>query len=594
MKKWISLLASCTLAIGVTATSIVPFEHLGDAARHSEVVVLAKALYAKAFKDDKSIYEDMEFQVVSPIKGALEVGQFFKVRPLSKQVGDFYLDIAGDFAPEAGKTYLLFLYGHNDVWRPQLLSYYVFEEQYLQGQSHLMPLNGMDGTEVLARPDGLLPEPLVAYRTSALLPLLATYAKGAQASWDAGQAVAKLPVATERAIPVQCDFSLGNSSTITLARWKNSTVKLYYDDTNAPANFTTTLGGIIAAMNRNYPGLKLSNGGSTPYTPDCGDGSPISQSDFVAYLNNTLGGPQNGLIMFEDPCNEIPPVSNCAGTLAYGGSYRLGTSSNHLYKGDIWQNCGFGYLVVNNGVPTCLPPASLSLMFIHEISHCFRLDHISPTTHPNHNMNPFCCNTINTGDLECMNYAYDAALLPIVLGDFHAQAQDKRAVLTWTTESEYQNSHFLLERSGDGTHFAPLARVDATNKKTGDRYQWTDADPLPGLNYYRLAQVDLDGSASVAAIRSLRFEGIAPRFAIGPNPVTAGATVTLQVSTAQTWDGIMEIIGSDGKTLYAQSLSYESGTHLNNVPTEGLAAGLYRVVLRQQGQATSATNLVVK
>ena len=346
---------SCLYSVHpITATTIVPFVHLGETLRLSEVVVLAQAQQSIEFHQGELVYQDTRFRVVSGIKGPLEAGQYFDLRPFSKQIGPYYAEVAGDFEPVLGQTYLLFLYKNGAVWRPQMLSYYVFEAKDYLGQSCLMPLAGGMGTEVMARPDGIVPEPLFVYRRLALLQALRNYATGATSVWDPEPAKANLPVGSVvegRAIPTYCDFVLGGGTV--LARWKNAAIDVYYDDTGVPGGFSGTLNAILNDMTSNYTGISLFNSGQASYVPDCSDNTPATASELLPFFNNSLSGSQSILLMFDDPCNEIPPLSGCSGTLGYGGSYRFGSSSNHVYKGDAWDDCGYGYVVVNNGVRSC-------------------------------------------------------------------------------------------------------------------------------------------------------------------------------------------------------------------------------------------------
>ena len=122
------ILLSCSYSLPLLhATTIVPFEHLGAAARHSEAVVLARAEQPLVFRRGELVYRDTRFRVVSNVKGPIEAGQSFDLRPLSKQVGDYFAEVACDFEPAICQTYRLFLYRSGEVWHVQILSYYVFE-----------------------------------------------------------------------------------------------------------------------------------------------------------------------------------------------------------------------------------------------------------------------------------------------------------------------------------------------------------------------------------------------------------------------------------------------------------------------------------
>jgi hypothetical protein len=119
--------------------------------------------------------------------------------------------------------------------------------------------------------------------------------------------------------------------------------------------------------------------------------------------------------------------------------------------------------------------------------------------------------------------------LPVTLLTFTAKRDAGNTVLVqWQTASESNNSHFIIERSGDGRNYASIGRV-AAGSSTGASYSFTDEQPFSGNNYYRLRQHDRNGSQRLYGVRLVQgVEGVgAP--ALYPNPVVGNAvTVDLK------------------------------------------------------------------
>ncbi|MBL7951113.1 MAG: hypothetical protein JNM62_05285 [Flavobacteriales bacterium] len=89
--------------------------------------------------------------------------------------------------------------------------------------------------------------------------------------------------------------------------------------------------------------------------------------------------------------------------------------------------------------------------------------------------------------------------LPIELLFFDAGAQGAVVQCDWRTATERDNDHFTVERSTDGIHFTTVGTVDAVGDTwQTTRYAFTDVAPLPGVSYYRLRQIDVDGSSTVS------------------------------------------------------------------------------------------------
>jgi len=114
--------------------------------------------------------------------------------------------------------------------------------------------------------------------------------------------------------------------------------------------------------------------------------------------------------------------------------------------------------------------------------------------------------------------------LPIGLTNFDATPVNNCCVqLDWTTSSEKDNDYFIIERSSDAQnwHFFDEVQGAGTSSTVID-YSLEDKKPLPNTSYYRLSQVDFDGTLSVEGIRSVVFnpELNNNHLVIYPNPTT--------------------------------------------------------------------------
>lgn len=573
---WLLLL---TLPCRINATTIIPFKHLGEATQASDAVVLATAVKSFESTSGNLVLFDCSFHVRQVVKGNLTPGANITLRQHSRRLDEYSVDIAGDFVPVDGKTYLLFLHRVGDVWRPISLAYYVFETKEMNDDEYLVPAEEGLGISLFPRADGTIPELPAVYHSREMLQLLTNYVDGTQTAWNASAAQTNLlpnDFPQDRALPVGCDFALGAS----LSRWQNANVEIYFDDTNAPSGFSGTLDAILGSMNSNYTGIDPVNGGETSFTPDCSDNSVLG-NDFTAFLAG-LNGNQTTLLFFDDPCNQIADLSGCNGTLAIGGSFS--SSSTHTYKGDVWNNALWGFIIVNNGAPDCLTQAQYEIMLTHEMTHTYRMDHLNATNYPSQNMNPVCCNIINTKDIECMNYTYDL-VSPVELKTFNAQATEQHQVrISWATASEKNNHHFEVERSTDGYRFEKVKTIDGKNTQQGSSYEWVDALPFGGVNYYRLSQVDDDGHTTVFGIRAVTLDEGNPAFRVYPNPAST-AEINVVIDLPASFNGTLEILNPAGHILSARELSLERGRTEARLSVDHLSSGFYWLRIREAGSA---------
>ncbi|MBS1660755.1 MAG: T9SS type A sorting domain-containing protein, partial [Bacteroidetes bacterium] len=162
--------------------------------------------------------------------------------------------------------------------------------------------------------------------------------------------------------------------------------------------------------------------------------------------------------------------------------------------------------------------------------------------------------------------------LPVTWQSFTVKAVDKYALLQWATAMESNNDHFDIERSADGIAFTKIGRI-AGNGTTSipQHYQFTDAAPLSSTNYYRLAQVDLDGKIDYSTIRVLQFSAQTRTMQLSPNP--AKSTVHIVLPQAASGQHTIELYHLSGRKVLVQSVP--AGTVQLDVDISTLAAGMY-------------------
>ncbi len=139
------------------------------------------------------------------------------------------------------------------------------------------------------------------------------------------------------------------------------------------------------------------------------------------------------------------------------------------------------------------------------------------------------------GNLEVDHFRisiYSTSTLPIELLEFTAAPFGQQVKTNWVTASELNNDYFIVERSsGDGA-FMPVGEIDGAGNSTSIlRYEFYDPNPLSGISYYRLKQVDFNGQTSYSAVVPVYFEQ-QNTVSVYPNPSIDGVFTFLQTSTA--------------------------------------------------------------
>ena len=124
----------------------------------------------------------------------------------------------------------------------------------------------------------------------------------------------------------------------------------------------------------------------------------------------------------------------------------------------------------------------------------------------------------NASETECQSLAV-CRPLPVELVLFTASVTARQAVaLHWVTASERNSKQFVIERSADGTSFSTLRTVVAAGTTSArTTYDQLDEQPLFGTSYYRLRQVDNDGTTAFSPVQVVRMGSAnAERLAVYP------------------------------------------------------------------------------
>ncbi|GAB3722145.1 hypothetical protein GCM10027594_02780 [Hymenobacter agri] len=169
-----------------------------------------------------------------------------------------------------------------------------------------------------------------------------------------------------------------------------------------------------------------------------------------------------------------------------------------------------------------------------------------------------------------------SAPLPVSLISFSATRQGSAVQVAWATASEKNSAYFMVERSADGRSFNELRRVEALGNSTSrHEYGMLDNAPLGGTSYYRLRQVDKDGTVAYSNVAAVRFEGKTgvPSLVAYPNPATDKGFQLAAANLAPA-TGTVRVVDNVGRVVFIQTIA--AGTAEVTVqPAQPLASGMY-------------------
>ncbi len=184
--------------------------------------------------------------------------------------------------------------------------------------------------------------------------------------------------------------------------------------------------------------------------------------------------------------------------------------------------------------------------------------------------------------------------LPVELTAFNAEMDGCDAILKWTTASEKDSDKFEIEHSIDGLDFKTVGTIMATGSSSNlNEYRFVDFNSEPGLNYYRLKQIDINDAyqySDLAVVDNVCEYHV--DVAIYPNPTDGQVFVKLTEVTDENL--ISQIILNDvlGRTLQVIPVDETSGSTIG-IDLSDYDKGMYFLRIKR-GKMIYRTHKVMK
>lgn len=182
--------------------------------------------------------------------------------------------------------------------------------------------------------------------------------------------------------------------------------------------------------------------------------------------------------------------------------------------------------------------------------------------------------------------------LPVSLVSFTAKVIGPQVLLSWSTAWEQNAERFVMQRSADLGEFSAVSEVLAKGTTTTtQQYGTTDTNPQQGPNYYRLKQVDRDGSVNYSPVISAVVSRDAAGMIVYPNPTLASANLFhLQLFNAG--KATFQLYTLTGQQIPGHVVR-ASGGEADFVADSPLARGLY-VLEMSNGSTRQTVRVAVK
>lgn len=173
-------------------------------------------------------------------------------------------------------------------------------------------------------------------------------------------------------------------------------------------------------------------------------------------------------------------------------------------------------------------------------------------------------------------------VIPVELVSFSSSIINNTIALNWITATELNNSGFEIQRSTNKTDWTALGFVRGFGTSTEvHNYSFTDQSPVNGSSYYRLKQVDFDGTSEYSSITEVTFGAVAD-YSLAqnyPNPFNPSTKINYAIKEKGNVElKVFDLLGSEIATLVNEEQN--PGNYEVFFDASKLSSGVYLYIIK--------------
>lgn len=187
----------------------------------------------------------------------------------------------------------------------------------------------------------------------------------------------------------------------------------------------------------------------------------------------------------------------------------------------------------------------------------------------------------------------NCSILPISIISLDANRSNDVIAVEWTAQDAAMNELFVVEHSINGRDFTAIGSLPASGGIGGrSEHRFDHLYPHDGLNFYRLAIISVDGSASHSDVVSVFFRNGSQVLVPQPNPASQDIYIDL-ADFAQAGTLELRVLDSSGRLVINRFTDPDDERAFMRLPIQGLDAGYYLLGLFDRtGEQISAGRFV--
>lgn len=182
--------------------------------------------------------------------------------------------------------------------------------------------------------------------------------------------------------------------------------------------------------------------------------------------------------------------------------------------------------------------------------------------------------------------------LPVTIFGLEAKSQESSVRLSWNVSENIDGEKFIIQRTSDPSTTQPdsigVVRLHDANDAS---YQFDDVSPSPGINYYRLKIVDLDGSFAYSRYVKVDYS-ILQDITIFPQPAAGSVNIAFK-SQFENPVGEIQVINLLGQKISTIPMTVRKGYNEFKLTTKNYPPGMYEVRFFVNSQISTKKMLIL-
>jgi hypothetical protein len=176
-------------------------------------------------------------------------------------------------------------------------------------------------------------------------------------------------------------------------------------------------------------------------------------------------------------------------------------------------------------------------------------------------------------------------VLPVHFTSYSGSLKDNKALVTWATADEQHNAYFVVERSVNGNRYDSAGRVQAATTTGVHNYAFAEAN-YNTVSYYRIRQVDENGSYTYSAVIILKNNSNSSEMTVYPSAATT--SIQYAIGSEVQAQALVQVFDLGGRAMIGRNEVLFQGANNKTLDVSKLATGAYMLKVSIPATGVSA------